>query len=140
MDGQTRFVRFNTVMRVALISVASLLAGIVVGVVASIYHSAVFPWGITIILVALGTGLIGLRVFFCRRYPAGLASLGLIVAMGALAGQDGQGSVLIAGDVAGFSLLGGVAFLLILANAWPSNLSQSSVTLEGTARGRTEQQ
>ena len=127
-------------MRVALTSLASLVAGAVVGVVASIYHSALFPWGLVVILVALGTGLIGLRVFFRHRYPAVLASLGLIAAIGALAGQDGQGSVLIAGNVAGFSLLGGVAFLLILANAWPSNLSQSGVKLGVTDRGRTEQQ
>ncbi len=126
--------------RVTLTSLATLLAGVIVGVVASVYHSAVFPWGLIVILVAMGTGLVGLRVFFRPRYPAVLASLGLIAAIAALAGQDGQGSVLIAGNVAGFSLLGGVAFLLILANAWPSNLSQSSVKLGVTARERTEQQ
>lgn len=132
--------RSQTVVRVALTCLASLVAGALVGVVASIYHSAVFPWGLIVILLALGTGLIGLRMFFRPRYPSVLASLGLIAGIGTLAGQDGQGSVLIAGNVAGFSLLGGVAFLLILGNAWPSNLSQSSVKIGVTARGRTEQQ
>jgi len=127
-------------MRVALTCLASLVAGTLVGVFASIYHSAVFPWGLIVVLLALGLGLVGLRVFFRPRYPAVLASLGLIAAIGTLAGQDGQGSVLIAGNVAGFSLLAGVALLLILANAWPSNLSQSGVKIGVTARGRTEQQ
>lgn len=115
-------------------------AGAVVGVAASVYHSAWFPWGLVIIMVALGASLVGLRVFFRPRYPTVAASIGLIVALTALAGSDGHGSVLIAGNAAGLSLLAGVAFLLIVANAWPSGVAQSRVKLGGRTGERTKTQ
>ena len=127
-------------MRVSLISLASVLAGAVVGVVASIYHSAWFPWGLVIIMVALGAGLIGLRVFFRPRYPAAVASLGLIAAVVVLAGQDGQGSVLIAGNSAGLSLLVGVSFFVVIANAWPRGLTGSRVKIDLRTSERTRTQ
>ena len=127
-------------MRVSLISLASVVAGAVVGVVASIYHSAWFPWGLVIIMVALGAGLMGLRVFFRPRYPAVVASLGLIAAIVVLAGQDGQGSVLIAGNSAGLSLLVGVSFFVVIANAWPRGLTGSRVKIEDRTSERTRTQ
>ena len=127
-------------MRVSLTSLASVVAGAVVGVVASIYHSAWFPWGLVIIMVALGAGLIGLRVFFRPRYPAAVASLGLIAAVVVLAGQDGQGSVLIAGNSAGLSLLVGVSFFVVIANAWPRGLMGSRVKIETRTSERTRTQ
>lgn len=127
-------------MRVSLISLASVVAGAVVGVVASIYHSAWFPWGLVIIMVALGAGLMGLRVFFRPRYPAVVASLGLIAAVVVLAGQDGQGSVLIAGNSAGLSLLVGVSFFVFIANAWPRGLTGSRVKIEDRTSERTRTQ
>ena len=127
-------------MRVSLISLASVVAGAVVGVVASIYHSAWFPWGLVIIMVALGAGLMGLRVFFRPRYPAAVASLGLIAAVVVLAGQDGQGSVLIAGNSAGLSLLVGVSFFVVIANAWPRGLTGSRVKIEYRTSERTRTQ
>ena len=121
-------------------SVSSVIAGAAVGIVASIYHAAWFPWGLVIIMVALGAGLMGLRVFFLARYPAALASLGLIAAIVVLAGQDGQGSVLIAGNTAGLSLLVGVSFFVVIANAWPRGLTGSRVKMElrTSERSRTQ--
>ena len=127
-------------VRVVLTSMASLLAGAAVGVVASVYHSAWFPWGLVIIMVALGAGLMGLRVFFRPRYPAALASLGLIAAIVVLAGQDGQGSVLIAGNSAGLSLLAGVSFFVVVANAWPRGLTGSRVKMDHSTPERTQTQ
>ncbi|MDA7565903.1 hypothetical protein N8716_00470 [Pontimonas sp.] len=127
-------------VRVVLTSLASLLAGAAVGVVASVYHSAWFPLGLVIIMVALGAGLMGLRVFFRPRYPAALASLGLISAIVVLAGQDGQGSVLIAGNSAGLSLLVGVSFFVVVANAWPRGLTGSRVKMEYRTSERTRTQ
>jgi len=127
-------------VRVSLTSLASVVAGAVVGVVASIYHSAWFPWGLVIIMVALGAGLIGLRVFFRPRYPAAVASLGLIAAVVVLAGQDGQGSVLIAGNSAGLSLLVGVSFFVVIANAWPRGLTGSRVKIDNRTSERTRTQ
>jgi len=140
LDGQTRLVSTRAVVRVSLISLASVVAGAVVGVVASIYHSAWFPWGLVIIMVALGAGLMGLRVFFRPRYPAVVASLGLIAAVVVLAGQDGQGSVLIAGNSAGLSLLVGVSFFVVIANAWPRGLTGSRVKIEDRTSERTRTQ
>ena len=130
----------RAVVRVSLISLASVVAGAVVGVVASIYHSAWFPWGLVIIMVALGAGLMGLRVFFRPRYPAAVASLGLIAAVVVLAGQDGQGSVLIAGNSAGLSLLVGVSFFVVIANAWPRGLTGSRVKIDNRTSERTRTQ
>ena len=106
--------------QVGATALASLVSGAAVGVIAGIYHAALFPWGLVAILFALGAGLMGLRVFFAERYPAVLASAGLMLALVALAGNDGQDSVLIAGNAAGLSLIAGVAFCLIAANAWPA--------------------
>ena len=127
-------------MRVSLISLASVVAGAAVGVVASIYHSAWFPWGLVIIMLALAAGLIGLRVFFRHRYPSAVASLGLIAAIVVLAGQDGQGSVLIAGNSAGLSLLVGVSFFVVIANAWPRGLTGSRVKIGDRTSERTRTQ
>ena len=119
---------------------SSVVAGAAVGVVASVYHSAWFPWGLVIIMVALCAGLMGLRVFFLPRYPAALASLGLIAAIVVLAGQDGQGSVLIAANSAGLSLLAGVSFFVVVANAWPRGLTGSRVKMEHRTSERTRTQ
>ena len=140
MDGQTRLVSTRAVVRVIMTSLSSVIAGAAVGVVASVYHSAWFPWGLLIILVALGAGLMGLRVFFLPRYPAALASLGLIAAIVVLAGQDGQGSVLIAGNTAGLSLLAGVSFFVVIANAWPRGLTGFRVKMEHRPSERTRTQ
>ena len=118
-------------------SLSSVIAGAAVGVVASVYHAAWFPWGMLIIMVALGAGLMGLRVFFRLRYPAALASLGLIAAIVVLAGQDGQGSVLIAGNTAGLSLLVGVSFFVVVANAWPRGLTGTRVKMGDRTSERT---
>ena len=140
MDGQTRLVSTRAVVRVSLISLASVVAGAVVGVVASIYHSAWFPWGLVIIMLALAAGLMGLRVFFRPRYPAAVASLGVIAAIVVLAGQDGQGSVLVAANSAGLSLLAGVSFFVVVANAWPRGLTRSRVKMEHRTSERTRTQ
>ena len=121
-------------------SLSSVIAGAAVGVVASLYHAAWFPWGLVIIMVALGAGLMGLRVFFLLRYPAAFASLGLIAAILVLAGQDGQGSVLIAGNTAGLSLLVGVSFFVVVANAWPRGLTGTRVKMEDRTSERTRTQ
>jgi len=137
VDGETRFVTLGSLFRVFLLVVASISAGAVVGIMASLYHAAFFPWGFLAIMMALIAGLVGLRVFFRPRYPAVLASLGLIGAIAVLAGDDGQESVLIAANPPGFSLLLGVAVVLIIANAWPGVLPAPPVKMESPQPERT---
>ena len=74
MDGETRFVTLGSLFRVFLLVVASISAGAVVGIMASLYHAAFFPWGFLAIMMALIAGLVGLRVFF-RPPPKRLVML-----------------------------------------------------------------
>ncbi len=133
MDGPTRLVRVGTVARIVLLSLGSLALGAGLGVTASFYHSAVFPFGLVAVFLAMAGGLVGLRVLLRARYPAALASVGLVAVMTVLAGADGRDSVMIAANPAGFALLIGVAILLVFANAWPGILPASPVKLEPRA-------
>ena len=88
-----------------LTALACVLAGAVVGVAATIYHTAWFPWGLIVVMVGFAAGLVGLRLLFVSRYPTVVASVSLMVVVATLAGQDSQGSVLVAGSLPGFALL-----------------------------------
>jgi len=106
----------RAIVRVSLTSLASVIAGAVVGVVASLYHAAWFPWGLVVIMVAFAAGLTGLRLLFSSRYPTLLASLSLMVAVATLAGQDSQGSIIVAASLPGLALLvsaGAIASVLL---------------------------
>ena len=120
MDGQTRLVSTRALVRVMATSLSCVAAGGVVGVFASLYHSAWFPWGLIVIMVALAGGLAGLRCSFRSRFPALVAGLSLLGAIAALAGLDGQGSVIISGNLPGFALLIGAGMLVATVTAFPS--------------------
>ena len=101
-------------------------AGVYVGCVISVYHALWFPIGLILSLLAVALVLVALRVIFPHRTPAVISAVGLISALGLLAGLDNQGSVLIMADNAGFLLLSGVVLLVVVTLAWPRFASRSS--------------
>ena len=126
-------------MKAILAFLASLLGGAGVGVIASVYHAAFFPWGLVAVLFSIGGLLAGLRVIADTRYPAVMATLGIVVAITILAGADGRDSVMVAANPPGFALLIGVAVLAVFANGWPGRLSVSPVKMVGREPERTPQ-
>ncbi|MBT5248127.1 MAG: hypothetical protein HOL65_04990 [Microbacteriaceae bacterium] len=104
----------------------SFLAGFYLGCVISVYHAWWFPIGLILSLLAVALVLGALRVIVPHRTPAVLGAVGLLSALGLLAGLDNQGSVLIMADNAGFLLLSGVALLVVVSLAWPRFASRSS--------------
>ena len=115
-------VAFGTIVKSAI----SLFAGVYVGCVISVYHALWFPIGLIVSLLAVALVLVALRVIFPHRTPAVISAVGLISALGLLAGLDNQGSVLIMADNAGFLLLSGVALVVVVSLAWPRFASRSS--------------
>lgn len=101
-------------------------AGVYVGCVISVYHALWFPIGLILSLLAVALVLVALRVIVPHRTPAAISAVGLISALGLLAGLDNQGSVLIMADNAGFLLLSGVALVVVVSLAWPRFASRSS--------------
>lgn len=107
-------------------SASSFFAGVYVGCVISVYHAVWFPIGLILSLLAVALVLGALRVIVPHRTLAVLGAVGLLSALGLLAGLDNQGSVLIMADNAGFLLLLGVALLVVVSLAWPRFASRSS--------------
>ena len=107
-------------------SAISFFAGVYVGCVISVYHALWFPIGLILSLLAVALVLVALRVIVPHRTPAAISAVGLISALGLLAGLDNQGSVLIMADNAGFLLLSGVALVVVVSLAWPRFASRSS--------------
>ena len=100
-------------------SSGTLALGALVGTFASLYHAALFPWGLAAALLLVGFAVVGVRALYVERYPIVWASVGLLGALLLLAGVDGNGSVLIMADTAGLILLGGSTLLVVAAIAWP---------------------
>lgn len=107
-------------------SAISFFAGVYVGCVISVYHALGFPIGLILSLLSVALVLMALRIIFPHRTPAVISAVGLISALGLLAGLDTQGSVLIMADNAGFLLLSGVALVVVVSLAWPRFASRSS--------------
>jgi len=120
----------GSLARVSTLGLAAFLAGATLGLLASLYHAAFFPLGLIAILLAVGTALAGARKVFTVRYPALVASAGMVSTIAVLAGNDGQGSVLISANVAGYSLLSGIVAIIVFALAWPGSSPTSSARIE----------
>jgi len=129
-------VSLGSLARVSTLGLAAFLAGATLGLLASIYHAAFFPFGLIAILLAVGTALAGVRKVFVVRYPALVASAGMITAITVLAGSDGQDSVLISANVAGYSLLAGIVVIVVFALAWPGSSPTSPARIEARQRER----
>jgi hypothetical protein len=100
-------------------SIAALLSGLVVGAITTTYHSAWFPGGVIVSILVVMALVAGLRVISPTRVPATWAAVGVVVVMTALAGFDGQGSVLIASNTAGLVFLGSITLVTLVILAWP---------------------
>ena len=113
MSLRHRFVRFLILVGV------SLLLGAFVGLVGAIYHSALFPLGLSLSIVLVATFLSGLRALWQTRLLALAGALGVVGVVVAAAGADLTGSVLIMADRAGLSFVIAVTFVTTVALAWP---------------------
>jgi N-acetyl-1-D-myo-inositol-2-amino-2-deoxy-alpha-D-glucopyranoside deacetylase len=108
-----RFVRF-----LILVGVSPLL-GAFVGLVGTVYHSALFPLGLSLSVVLVATFLAGLRALWRTRLLALAGALGVVGVVVFAAGADLTGSVLIMADPAGLSFVIAVTFVTVVALAWP---------------------
>ena len=126
----------GSLARVSTLGLAAFLAGATLGLLASIYHAAFFPFGLMAILFAVGTALAGVRKVFVVRYPALVVSVGMVTTITVLAGTDGQDSVLISANVAGHSLLAGIVAIIVFALAWPGSSPTSPARIEARQRER----
>ena len=113
MSLRHRFVRFLILVGV------SLLLGAFVGLVGAVYHSALFPLGLSLSIVLVATFLSGLRALWQTRLLALAGALGVVGVVVAAAGADLTGSVLIMADRAGLSFVIAVTFVTTVALAWP---------------------
>jgi len=129
-------VSLGSLARVSALVLAACLAGATLGVLASLYHAAFFPFGLIAILVAIGAALAGVRKVFVVRYPALIASAAMIATITFLAGSDSQDSVFIAANVAGYSLLTGIVVIAVFTLAWPGSSPTSPARIEARQRER----
>ncbi len=113
MSLRHRFGRFTVLVGL------SLVAGAVIGLIATIYHGAVFPLGLSLSVVIVATFLAGLRALWRTRLLALAGALGALGVVAFGAGADRSGSVLIMADAAGLSFVIAVTFVTAVALAWP---------------------
>ena len=97
----------------------SLLLGAAVGLVGTVYHSAVFPLGLSLSIVLVATFLAGLRALWRTRLLALAGTIGIVGVVVLASGADAGGSVLIMADAAGLSFVIAVTFVVAVALAWP---------------------
>ncbi len=97
----------------------SLLLGALVGLVSTVYHSALFPLGLGLSILLVTTFLVALRAFWRTRVLALAGALGAVGVVMAAAGADPTGSVLIMADPAGLSFVIAITFVTAVALAWP---------------------
>ena len=97
----------------------SLLLGAAVGLIGTVYHSAVFPLGLSLSIVLVATFLAGLRALWRTRLLAMAGTIGIVGVVVYASGADAGGSVLIMADAAGLSFVIAVTFVAVGALAWP---------------------
>ena len=97
----------------------SLLLGAAVGLIGTVYHSAVFPLGLSLSIVLVATFLAGLRALWRTRLLAMAGTIGIVGVVVYASGADAGGSVLIMADAAGLSFVIAVTFVAVVALAWP---------------------
>ena len=113
MSFRHRFVRFLILVGV------SLLLGAFVGLVGTVYHSALFPLGLSLSIVLVATFLAGLRALWRTRLLALAGAIGIVGVVVIASGTDLTGSVLIMADPAGLSFVIACTFVTVVALAWP---------------------
>jgi hypothetical protein len=64
----------------------------------------------------------------------------MVTTVAILAGNDGQDSVLISANVAGYSLLAGIAVIVVFALAWPGSSRSSPARIKARQRERKTDQ
>jgi len=101
------------------VGLGTFVLGALVGVLVTLYHSALYPFGLIASLVVLAFFLGSLRVLSTRRWPATTAAIAVVLSLTLLAGGDSAGSVLILADNPGFALLLGALIIIMVALAWP---------------------
>ena len=90
-----------------------------VGALATVYHSVWFPVGL-VLGATLVAGMLGaLRLMAPGRLVAGVAGAGIVTAVITMAGNDGQGSVLVMPNLPGFVFLGTITLVVTVVLAWP---------------------
>ena len=124
MDAQTGFLKFLAMNRL-IASVSGLLFGVIVGTFGSLYHGALFPWGLTVSILLVTCAMAAIRTLMWERYPSVWFSVGVTLTVMLLAGFDGNGSVLIIANDAGFIFLGAVLLIVVVGIAWPRFRPQS---------------
>jgi hypothetical protein len=97
----------------------SVLLGALVGLVTTVYHSALFPLGLGLSIFLVTTFLVALRAFWRTRVLAMAGTIGIVGVVVFASGADAGGSVLIMADAAGLSFVIAVTFVVAVALAWP---------------------
>jgi len=97
----------------------SVLLGALVGLVGTVYHSALFPLGLGLSILLVTTFLVALRAFWRTRVLAMAGTIGIVGVVVFASGADAGGSVLIMADAAGLSFVIAVTFVVAVALAWP---------------------
>ena len=93
--------------------------GASVGLVGTVYHSALFPLGLSLSIVLVATFLAGLRAVWRTRLLAMAGTIGIVGVVVIASGTGLTGSVLIMADPAGLSFVIAVTFVTVVALAWP---------------------
>ena len=106
-------------VRVFILVGGSLLLGATVGLVGTVYHSALFPLGLSLSIVLVATFLAGLRALWRTRLLAMAGAIGIVGVVVIASETDLTGSVLIMADPAGLSFVIAVTFVTVVALAWP---------------------
>ena len=102
------------------------------GALATVYHSVWFPVGL-VLGATLVAGMLGaLRLMEPGRLVAGVAGAGIVTAVITMAGNDGQGSVLVMPNLPGFVFLGTITLVVMVVLAWP-RLSSSKTGYDEVA-------
>lgn len=106
-------------VRVLLLVGGTVLSGAFVGLLSTIYHAALFPWGLALSVILVALFLVALRALWRTRLLALAGALGAVGVIVAAAGADPSGSVLIMADPAGLSFVVAVTFVTAVVLAWP---------------------
>jgi len=131
-----------------VLALASIAVGALVGVVLTAVHQSTLtiagvqvPWGI-IAAIALTTALIlGLRLIYDTRVAPGFASLGVLVMSALLANTTPGGTVLIPGNVTGYTWTFAPVLIVLLVVGWPrvnrqaSSSSRDNIELNSPVKG-----
>ncbi|GAA1227694.1 PIG-L family deacetylase [Rhodoglobus aureus] len=122
----------NRLERAVLALVATAVGALVGLVLTAVHQSAItlfgarVPWGI-VAAVALTTALIlGLRLIYDTRVAPGFASLGVLLMSALLATSTPGGTILIPGNVSGYSWTFAPVLIVLLVVGWPRVNRQAS--------------